>query len=73
MGRTLTGVFGIWGNFIHKMEGGTAINTYYYLPNVPYVMLFANDKVVASRGFSLGTYWHNNRDPDESWLCEHEN
>lgn len=62
-GRTPTGVFNIWGKFRYtKMEGGNrAINTYYYLPNVPYVMFFANDKVAASRGFSLhGTYWHNN-------------
>jgi len=44
------------------MSGGsTALNTYYYLPNVPYVMFFENDKIAASRGYSLhGTYWHNN-------------
>lgn len=62
-GRTPTGTFRIWGKFRYsKMEGGNkAINTYYYLPNVPYVMFFANDKVAASRGFSLhGTYWHSN-------------
>ena len=44
------------------MEGGSsAIGTYYYLPNVPYVMFFYNDEVSKGRGFSLhGTYWHNN-------------
>lgn len=62
-GRTPTGVFNIWGKFrFTKMSGGsTALNTYYYLPNVPYVMFFSNDKIAASRGFSIhGTYWHDN-------------
>lgn len=58
-GRTPTGTFKIWGKFRYtKMEGGSkAFNTYYYLPNVPYVMFFSNDEIAASRGFSLhGTY-----------------
>lgn len=62
-GRTPTGTFTIWGKFRYaKMEGGNkALNTYYYLPNVPYVMFFENDQILANRGFSLhGTYWHNN-------------
>jgi len=62
-GRTPTGTFQIWGKFRYtKMEGGSrAIRTYYYLPNVPYVMFFYNDEVAKSRGYSLhGTYWHNN-------------
>lgn len=62
-GRTPTGTFTIWGKFRYtKMSGGShALHTYYYLPNVPYVMFFSNDQVAASRGFSLhGTYWHNN-------------
>lgn len=62
-GRTPTGTFRIWGKFrATKMEGGNKErNTYYYLPNVPYVMFFSNDEVPASRGFSLhGTYWHSN-------------
>jgi hypothetical protein len=62
-GKTPTGVFEIWGKFRYvKMSGGSvALNTYYYLPNVPYVMFFGNDEVSASKGFSLhGTYWHNN-------------
>ena len=44
------------------MEGGSkAINTYYYLPNVPYVMFFYNDEIPKYRGFGLhGTYWHSN-------------
>lgn len=45
-----------------KMSGGNkAIGTYYYLPNVPFVMFFGNSKIPWSRGFSFhGTYWHNN-------------
>lgn len=60
---TPTGTFHIWGKFRYtKMSGGNPLlHTYYYLPNVPYVMFFSNDKIAASRGFSLhGTYWHNN-------------
>jgi lipoprotein-anchoring transpeptidase ErfK/SrfK len=62
-GRTPTGVFKIWGKFRYaKMEGGKKeLNTYYYLPNVPFVMFFSNDEIAASRGFSIhGTYWHSN-------------
>ena len=62
-GRTPTGTFYIWTKLRYtKMEGGSrAINTYYYLPNVPYVMFFANNEVPKHKGFSLhGTYWHNN-------------
>ena len=62
-GRTPTGTFKIWGKFRYtKMSGGsTSLHTYYYLPNVPYVMFFSNESVAASRGFSLhGTYWHDN-------------
>ncbi len=62
-GRTPTGTFRIWGKFRYtKMSGGNPLlHTYYYLPNVPFVMFFSNDKVAASRGFSLhGTYWHSN-------------
>lgn len=62
-GRTPTGTFRIWGKFRYtKMSGGSKErNTYYYLPNVPYVMFFSNDQIAASRGFSLhGTYWHEN-------------
>lgn len=61
--RTPTGEFTIWGKFrFTKMEGGSkARHTYYYLPNVPYVMFFSNDAVAASQGFSIhGTYWHSN-------------
>jgi len=60
---TPTGTFHIWGKFRYtKMSGGNPLlHTYYYLPNVPFVMFFDNDKIAASRGFSLhGTYWHNN-------------
>lgn len=62
-GKTPTGVFDIWSKFRYiKMSGGSvALHTYYYLPNVPYVMFFSNNEIAASRGFSLhGTYWHSN-------------
>ncbi len=62
-GRTPTGAFQIWSKFRYtKMEGGSkALRTYYYLPNVPYVMFFYNSDVAKYKGFSLhGTYWHKN-------------
>lgn len=62
-GRTPTGNFRIWIKLRYtKMSGGSkALNTYYYLPNVPYVMFFANDQIPQYRGFGIhGTYWHNN-------------
>jgi len=45
-----------------KMSGGSRErNTYYYLPNVPWVMFFGNSQIPWYRGFSFhGTYWHNN-------------
>lgn len=55
-GRTPTGEYRIWIKLRYtKMSGGSrAKRTYYYLPNVPYVMYFY-------KGFGLhGTYWHNN-------------
>ena len=60
---TPTGDFNIWIKVKYqKMSGGNpATHTYYYLPNVPYVMFFYNDQIAQSRGFSLhGTYWHEN-------------
>lgn len=60
---TPTGEFSIWAKVkSQKMSGGTpGTGTYYYLPNVPWVMFFSNNEVPGSRGFSLhGTYWHNN-------------
>ncbi len=62
-GRTPTGVFNIWIKLRYtKMEGGSrALNTYYYLPNVPYVMFFYNRQVPRYHGYGIhGTYWHNN-------------
>ncbi len=62
-GRTPTGTFIIEKKFkAAKMSGGSqALGTYYYLPNVPWIMFFGNSKIPASRGFSFhGTYWHNN-------------
>ncbi len=61
--RTPTGTFHIWGKFRYtKMEGGSKEHhTYYYLPNVPFVMFFSNEELSASKGFSIhGTYWHDN-------------
>lgn len=62
-GRTPTGEFRIWVKLRStKMEGGSkALRTYYYLPNVPYTMFFANAEVPRWRGFGIhGTYWHDN-------------
>ncbi len=62
-GRTPTGTFDIWTKLRYtKMEGGSkTLNTYYYLPNVPYVMFFYNDEIPKTRGYGLhGTYWHDN-------------
>lgn len=62
-GRTPTGEFRIWTKVKSQlMSGGNpAINTYYYLPNVPWVMFFYNNQVDKMRGFSFhGTYWHSN-------------
>ena len=61
--RTPTGSFTIWSKVrSQKMSGGSKERgTYYYLPNVPYVMFFYNDKVAKHTGFSFhGTYWHSN-------------
>ncbi len=62
-GRTPTGTFKIWIKLRYaKMEGGSrARRTYYYLPNVPYIMYFYNARIPKIRGFGIhGTYWHDN-------------
>ncbi len=62
-GRTPTGTFDIWIKLRYtKMEGGNKDwGTYYYLPNVPYVMYFYNNQIPKHRGYGIhGTYWHNN-------------
>jgi lipoprotein-anchoring transpeptidase ErfK/SrfK len=61
--RTPRGTFKIWIKIRSaKMEGGSKdFGTYYYLPNVPYIMFFYNDQVAKNMGYSLhGTYWHHN-------------
>lgn len=60
-GRTPTGEFDIWVKLrATRMTGGSGAD-YYDLPNVPYVMFFANSEVDRGRGFSIhGAYWHNN-------------
>jgi len=53
---TVTGEFRIWIKLRYaKMSGGSrALGTYYYLPNVPFIMYFYRD-------YGLhGTYWHHN-------------
>jgi lipoprotein-anchoring transpeptidase ErfK/SrfK len=62
-GRTPTGEFTIWTKVRSQlMKGGSKeLGTYYYLPNVPYVMFFYNNEIEKMRGFSFhGTYWHSN-------------
>jgi len=62
-GRTPTGVFRIWVKLRYsKMEGGSkAKRTYYYLPNVPYIMYLESEEIPRWRGYGLhGTYWHDN-------------
>lgn len=62
-GRTPTGEFSIWAKVKSQlMSGGSKeLHTYYYLPNVPWVMFFYNDDIAKMRGFSFhGTYWHDN-------------
>lgn len=62
-GRTPVGTYYIWAKVkSQKMSGGVKeLGTYYYLPNVPYIMFFYNDKVAKKIGYSIhGTYWHNN-------------
>lgn len=62
-GRTPTGEFTIWAKVKSQlMKGGSKeLHTYYYLPNVPWVMFFSNDQIAKMRGFSFhGTYWHDN-------------
>lgn len=67
---TPTGEFRIWIKLrATKMEGGSG-STYYYLPNVPYVMYFGNSEVPNWRGYGLhGTYWHNDFGTRRSHGC----
>lgn len=61
--RTPNGTFYIWSKVrSQKMSGGSKnLGTYYYLPNVPYILFFYNNQTKKSLGYSLhGTYWHNN-------------
>lgn len=67
---TPTGEFRIWIKLrAAKMEGGTG-SYYYYLPNVPYIMYFENEKIPGWRGYGLhGTYWHNDFGNQRSHGC----
>lgn len=62
-GATPTGSFRIWTKLRYVlMTGGSKIlGTYYYLPNVPFVMFFYGNQISKWRGFGIhGTYWHSN-------------
>lgn len=62
-GRTPTGEFRIWSKlkYVLMTGGSQELGTYYYLPNVPFTMFFANAEIPAYRGFGIhGTYWHAN-------------
>lgn len=58
---TPTGDFKIWVRLrATRMTGGSGAD-YYDLPNVPFVMFFANNQIGEGQGFSLhGAYWHDN-------------
>lgn len=58
---TPIGDFKIWEKLrATRMTGGEGAD-YYDLPNVPFVMFFANNQVGEGQGFSLhGAYWHDN-------------
>ena len=61
--KTPTGVFRIWVKLRYTlMKGGSELlGTYYYLPNVPYTMFFANREYPAKEGYGIhAAYWHNN-------------
>jgi lipoprotein-anchoring transpeptidase ErfK/SrfK len=60
---TPTGTFYPWIKlrYASMVGGNSAYGTYYNLPNVPFVMYFANDQVEQWQGYGLhGAYWHNN-------------
>lgn len=62
-GRTHPGDYLIWAKIrSQKMSGGSKdLGTYYYLPNVPYILFFYNKDHPKAMGYSFhGTYWHNN-------------
>ena len=62
-GRTPIGEFTVWAKpkYTLMTGGSTALQTYYYLPNVPFVQFFYNNEVSKWAGYGLhGTYWHDN-------------
>jgi len=71
-GWTPTGEFTIWAKVKSQlMKGGSRERgTYYYLPNVPWVMFFYNQDVAKMKGFSFhGTYWHDKFGTPQSHGC----
>ena len=69
---TPRGTFYTWIKLKYtKMSGGNqALGTYYYLPNVPYVMYFGNNEIPNWRGFGIhGAYWHNDFGRPKSHGC----
>ena len=68
--RTPAGDFTIWAKIRSTRMSGGSGNEAYDLPNVPFVMFFANDQVSKEKGFSLhGAYWHNNFGHEMSHGC----
>lgn len=60
--ETPTGEFTVWRKVLYQAyKGGSKERgDYYYLPNVPYSLFFANNKVAKSKGYAVhGAYWHN--------------
>lgn len=60
--ETPTGEFTVWRKVKYQAyKGGSKERgDYYYLPNVPYSLFFANNKVAKSKGYAVhGAYWHN--------------
>jgi len=51
---TVTGTFNIYVKYQSQLMTGGSGSSYYYLPNVPYVMYFYQAYAIH------GTYWHNN-------------
>lgn len=69
---TPTGEFRIWIKLrAAKMSGGTkGTSSYYYLPNVPYIMYFEGSVAPRAKGFGLhGAYWHNDFGRPKSHGC----
>lgn len=59
---TPTGEFTVWRKVLYQAYKGGSKDRgdYYYLPNVPYSLFFANNKIAKGKGYAVhGAYWHN--------------